>query len=74
MEDLMDLLELYANLFHDGHYTLMKFTTNWGCTFGTVNCRTEVDHMSKGRTMEEAIKNAIRSDNNVYQINRVPFE
>lgn len=52
-----------ANGAYDGHFTLMKFTTNWQFCFGTP---TPIDHqaiayeMSEGRTMDDAIRSAIK--------------
>jgi hypothetical protein len=59
------LLQLvnYANQHHDGHLTIMKFTTNWRVTFGTVvedyGVAKDSIEMEAGRTLCEAIKHAL---------------
>lgn len=50
-----------ANKEYDGHFTLLKFTTNWRCSFGTVSDFMEIQSMCCGDTMEEAILKAIDS-------------
>ena len=55
---------------YDGHYTLMKFTTNYRFCFGTlmdVNPLTTT-RMAKGKTEEEAIENGIKENVNCYSI------
>lgn len=54
-------LEKAAIYFSDGHYTLIRFTTNWGCRLGTVSTPDEVRDLYKGETMEEAIDNCLRA-------------
>lgn len=51
----------YANKFSDGHFTLMKFTTNWRCCFRTINLREEIENMPSGKKASDAIFNAIVS-------------
>ncbi len=36
MTKLQKLIDI-ANKEYDGHFTLMKFTTDWGCCFGTLD-------------------------------------
>ena len=36
MTELQKLIDI-ANKKYDGHFTLMKFTMDWGCCFGTFN-------------------------------------
>lgn len=73
-----ELFELFcdiANKRYDGHFTLMKFTTNWRCGFGTVHAGyvnqrgipvSEVSGMAIGKDANEAISNCI-----VQEINRI---
>ncbi|NYE57112.1 hypothetical protein [Carboxydothermus ferrireducens] len=59
-KNLLVELGLIAWEEYDGHYMLLKFTTNWRCCFGTIyvdNPNTMV--MAGGRTPEEAIRKAI---------------
>lgn len=62
IEELINM----ANKDYDGHFTLMKFTTNWRCCFGTIDDRDEVCQMAKGKTMDEAIEKCIQGNINVY--------
>lgn len=41
---------------HDGHFTLMKFTTNWRACYGTVTDRFEIDFMLEGKTKDEVLQ------------------
>jgi len=49
----------------DGHYTIMRFTTNWRVAFGTISLATHeelrehIDRMAVGSTLGEAINKAI---------------
>lgn len=59
------LIEI-ANRNYDGHFTLMKFTSNWRCCFGTITERMEISNMAEGKTMDEAIEKCIEQSINVY--------
>jgi hypothetical protein len=48
-----------ANKEMDGHFTIMKFTTNWRVCFGTVEWREDIDQMPVGRTFAEAAQKAL---------------
>lgn len=61
---LEQLIEI-ANRDFDGHFTLLKFTTNWRCCFGTVSDYDYVQQMAAGKTMEEAIQRCIEGNVNV---------
>ena len=56
----------------DGHFTLMKFTGNWRCCLGTIqgDCRSEIVQMAEGKTIAEAINNAIKYNVNSINFNR----
>lgn len=56
---IFDKFKEIADKEYDGHFTLLKFTTNWICSFGTITDFMEIQNMSVGSTMEEAILNAI---------------
>ncbi|MCB2294806.1 hypothetical protein LGK95_15000 [Clostridium algoriphilum] len=65
MENLISI----ANARYDGHFTLMKFTTNWRCCFGTIwDSLQGTVFMSEGKTMQEAIDNCIDGDINYIDI------
>jgi len=65
MENLISI----ANQKYDGHFTLMKFTTDWRCCFGTIwDSLRGTEFMAKGKTMHEAIINCIDGDINYLDI------
>lgn len=39
---------------HGGHFTVMKFTTNWRVGFGTPVSRCDIDQMWEGETFAKA--------------------
>lgn len=54
----------FADENSDGHFTLMRFTTNWRCSFDTPNSREDIDQMSEGKTAQVAVMTAVRKFNN----------
>lgn len=51
----------HAALHHDGHFTLLKFTTNWRCMLGTISPKgTAIQRMPCGHTLSDAVSRAIR--------------
>lgn len=71
MTELQKLIDI-ANKKYDGHFTLMKFTMDWGCCFGTLNNAIVASHkMSHGNTMSEAIKKCIENRTDSYLISRM---
>ncbi len=69
MESLNKLIEV-ANKEYDGHFTLLKFTTNWRCCLGTFQDMEYMytHYMAEGKTMNEAIENCLKDNINVYDI------
>lgn len=67
-----DLMELIAQKHYDGHYTIMKFTTNYRFCFGTIsyvsNYTEAIRYMAEGKTLEEAIINGIKNGIDSYKI------
>ena len=54
-------LRAYAEEHFDGHFTLLKFTTNWRCMLGTVSPqRPAIQRMPCGHSLSEAVSRAIR--------------
>lgn len=53
---LLKQLKACADLYADGHYTIMRFTTNYRVCFGTPTSRMDIEKMAVGKTLEEAIK------------------
>lgn len=71
MTMLQKLIDI-ANKEYDGHFTLMKFTTDWGCCFGTLdNTHMTSYKMSHGKTMSEAIRKCIANRTDSYIISRM---
>lgn len=70
-DDVMAMAEInrLAKLYYDGHFSLMRFTTNWRCCFGTVNSREDIEQMAEGDTMAEAIWKCIDNRKNSYTFN-----
>ena len=55
----------YATLHHDGHFTLMRFTTNWRCIMGTLQPnRPAIQRMPCGHSLSEAVSQAIKHARN----------
>ncbi|MGF3075726.1 hypothetical protein [Facklamia sp. P12955] len=72
-EEALDVRNFYkmievANEKFDGHFTLMKFTSNWGVCYGTVNSREDISNMAKGDTVNEAIENLLKDPKSVYDL------
>lgn len=68
MKTLLDAVE-YAARYHDGHLTIMRFTTNWRMSFGPQYPGKDIDEwyylareMPRGETLEEAITAAMNAD------------
>lgn len=53
----------YADSFYDGHFTIMKFTTEYKFSFGhQPSCREDIDKMATGKTLREAVNNFLKGD------------
>ena len=52
--DLWKRLQQVADEKHDGHLTIMKFTTNWRIAFITPVEREQVEEMAVGGSFAEA--------------------
>ncbi|CAI3195301.1 hypothetical protein [Clostridium neonatale] len=68
-DELVDL----ANKDYDGHFTILKFTTNYRVCLGTLH---EINplitlYMAKGKTLDEAIKNAIDNKIDCYKVDEL---
>lgn len=51
---LLSQLEAIAKNSHDGHLTVLRFTTNWRIGFGTMVDREDVAKLADGVTFEDA--------------------
>lgn len=67
-EELLNKVTDYANEYFDGHFTLMKFTTNWRACYGTVTSREEVSQMVEGRSQSEALASLLGDPISVYDM------
>ena len=61
LRTLMNLAELKAEQFTDGHLTIMRFTTEWKAMFGTPNLdthegREQVRDLRGNESLEEALE------------------
>lgn len=67
MEVLSKLIKI-ANEDYQGHFTLMKFSGNWRCCFGTPSgdSRSCIYQMEEGATMVEAIDKTIKNNTCAY--------
>jgi hypothetical protein len=59
MADLMVRLANVAAQISDGHFTVMKFTTNWRVGFYTPDGRGDTLGMAEGQTFVEAAEEAL---------------
>jgi hypothetical protein len=51
----------HAELHFDGHFTLLRFTTDWRCILGTMQPnRPAIQRMPSGRSLSETVSRAIR--------------
>lgn len=57
--NLLHLAIHIADKLSDGHFTLLKFTTNWRAGFFTPDSREDIQKLFEGETMRDAILNAI---------------
>lgn len=64
-----------ANTFYDGHFTLLKFTKEWGFCFETLEADNySTSYMAKGKTPEEAMEKGIRENINAFDIMEQVYE
>jgi hypothetical protein len=58
-QDLFDRCVAKAKEIGDGHFTLLRFTTNWRAGFFTHNDREAIPFLVVGKTAEEAMTRAL---------------
>lgn len=51
---------------YGGHFTLMRFTTNWRFIFGTLGNDEEMFLMESAKTLDEILDKAIENKKSVY--------
>lgn len=72
----LDMFKDIANKQFDGHYTVMKFTTNYRVAFGTIvahdydELRNAISEMAEGKTLDEACKKCVEEGSSLYNIPR----
>lgn len=64
--ELLKMCEEIAKEKYDGHFTLMRFTTNWRFCFGQPYDYNEIQAMAGGKTMIEAIQRGINENCNAH--------
>ena len=70
----LDMFKVIADKQFDGHYTIMKFTTNYRVAFGTLHAndydelREVIQEMAEGKTLEEACKRCVEESTSLYNI------
>ena len=57
--ELWKRLQEVADEKHDGHLTILKFTTNWRIAFATPAEREQIDKMTVGSSFAEAAQKAL---------------
>ena len=70
LNELIEKVTEYANENHDGHYTIMKFTTNYRACFGTVHEWLDIQSMREGNTLEEALERLLADPIDSIQISQ----
>jgi hypothetical protein len=55
----MAALIQFARVHYDGHFTVLRFTTNWRVGFGTPYGREDIDALVAGKTFAEAARAAL---------------
>jgi hypothetical protein len=68
LHKMLNQLTKIANEKYDGHYTLMKFTTNYRVCFGTIDNIEKIKYMAEGKTLDEAIINATNGNVDDYYL------
>jgi len=66
--ELLNNVVDYANENFNGHFTLMKFTSNWRACYGTVEERDQISQMVEGKTKDEALQKLIDNPISVYDM------
>lgn len=67
----MEKAVAYANKYHDGHMTLMKFSSNWRACFGTLDgdnlglLRGQIQQCAVGETLNECLDELMETKINV---------
>lgn len=54
-----------ANKKSDGHFTIMRFTTNWRVSLSTPNDREDIGKMYAGSTLEESLERILAAHKTV---------
>lgn len=72
---MLEAVTKYANENYDGHFTLLKFTSNYRVCFGTLGykCdygkyRNQISLMREGKTLDEALYNLMISPIDAHEI------
>jgi len=52
---LIIVMKVISTIVADGHFVLLKFTTNWRCGFGTPCSRDDIGRLAVGKTASSAM-------------------
>lgn len=72
--NILEQVTEYARKYEDGHFTLMRFTTNWRACFGTfmaydgIDLRGHIQQCVVGKTMEECLENLMKNPISAYEM------
>src|SRR5262249_3031935 len=66
-QELMKRLQRVASEHFGGHFTVMKFTTNWRIMFGTPGERADIANAPCGKTFAEAAAKALAAPEHTWQ-------
>ncbi len=59
--DIFNFMKEFADKYSHGHFTIMKFTSNWRVAFDIPGNRDDIQEMIEGRTFQEAAARAMAS-------------
>lgn len=74
MSKLNEVIEYSEKYYGDGHFTLLKFTTNWRACFGTfmaydaIDLRGHIQQCAVGKTMNECLENLLKNPVSAYDM------
>jgi hypothetical protein len=76
IEELIEAAEIQARNYHDGHFTILKFTTHWKVGFGTPDLdsgypegRELIQKLKRHPTLREALLDLLSGIKRIEEIN-----
>jgi hypothetical protein len=55
LNSLIQELTKISDMYFDGHFTIIRFTTNWRVGFTVPESREDIEKMAAGETLKQAI-------------------